>query len=63
MGDSAGTFTADASLTATFAATPTLEGMISGFTGQAVGSGWELKAGVAVADIRAPVRGTGADRR
>ena len=43
MGDNAGTFTADASLTATFAAIPTLEGMISGFTGQAVGSGWELK--------------------
>ena len=43
MGDNAGTFTADASLTATFATIPTLEGMISGFTGQAVGSGWELK--------------------
>ncbi len=45
MGNNAGDFTADASLTATFkgAAGTELEGMISGFEGHAVNTAWELK--------------------
>ena len=46
MGDNSGTFTATASLTATFAAAATtLEGTISGFKGNAVNTGWELELG------------------
>ncbi|MCY4051971.1 MAG: hypothetical protein OXF60_10840 [Gammaproteobacteria bacterium] len=57
MDDNAGDFTADASLTATFKSEndtagmgTTLEGMISGFTGQAVNSAWELKLEEATVD-------------
>ncbi|MCY4242822.1 MAG: hypothetical protein OXD36_13910 [Rhodobacter sp.] len=45
MGDNAGDFTANASLTATFKGDTNteVEGMISGFEGHAVNTGWELK--------------------
>ena len=45
MGDNAGDFTANASLTATFKGDTNteVEGMISGFEGLAVNTGWELK--------------------
>ena len=46
MGDNAGTFTADASLAATFDGDgTTLEGTVTNFEGMAVNTGWSLKFG------------------